>query len=110
MIQELIDNYPELAPWTTQWGEPVDFIPFSESLQQEQVTHAYALPFVEQNTCIIPRRGDGRWWLAGGTVEGGKGGKKRSSASCSRSWARNFCALSRSALTEPGAKGPSTAS
>ena len=72
MIQELIAKYPELASWRTQWGEPVDFIPFSASLQQEHITHAYALPFVEQNTCIIPRRGDGRWWLAGGTVEGGE--------------------------------------
>lgn len=69
---ELIAQYPALKSWTTPAGERVEFIPFDQSIEQEIITHSYTIPFIAQNTCVIPKRGNGKWWIAGGTTEVGE--------------------------------------
>ena len=68
----MISHYPALNPWMGPKGERVQFIPFARGISERSVTHAYAIPYVGPDTCIIAKRGDGRWVLPGGTVETGE--------------------------------------
>jgi len=72
MIDEMISRYPELDPWVGPKGERVEFIPFNRGISKQNVTHAYAVPYVGPDTCIITKTGDGKWVLPGGTVETGE--------------------------------------
>jgi len=67
-----LSNYPALQPWINDAGNKVELVPFDESLPSEKITHAYAISFLNQEACIIPRRGNGMWWLPGGTIEQGE--------------------------------------
>jgi len=72
VIDEMISRYPELHPWVGPKGQRVEFIPFDRGISERSVTHAYAVPYVGPDTCIIAKRGNGTWVLPGGTVETGE--------------------------------------
>jgi len=68
----MISRYPELNPWLGPKGQRVEFIPFDSGIAEQSVTHAYAIPYVGPDTCIITKRRNGTWVLPGGTVETGE--------------------------------------
>jgi len=72
MIDKMISHYPDLNPWVGPKGERVEFIPFDCSISKQNVTHAYAIPYISNDTCIVAKRGNGTWVLPGGTVETGE--------------------------------------
>ena len=70
-IGQLIAQHTGLS-WTTPAGADISFIPYDESVDDRFVTHSYAVPFIDANTCLATRRRDGTWTLPGGTVEEGE--------------------------------------
>ena len=71
-ITNLIAYYTDLAPWIDPNGQHIDFIPFDSSIDEQSITHAYAVPYISDHTCIITKRADGKWVLPGGTREAGE--------------------------------------
>jgi 8-oxo-dGTP diphosphatase len=67
LLDQLIAAQPCLR-WTTSWGCAA-FVPY-DSEQDASVTHAYAVPLIEGDACIVTRRGDGQRTLPGGTCVG----------------------------------------
>lgn len=65
----LIAEHPCLR-WTTASGTAA-FVPYQSS-QDDAATHAYAIPFLTADACLVTRRGDGRWTLPGGTLRTGE--------------------------------------
>jgi 8-oxo-dGTP pyrophosphatase MutT (NUDIX family) len=66
LLRQLIAQHPSLR-WRSDKGL-VDFVPYGPELEP-RVTHAYAIPFIDEDLCIVTRRGNGRWTLPGGTRE-----------------------------------------
>jgi 8-oxo-dGTP diphosphatase len=71
-IQEIISAFPDFNDISDGSSRKIEFVPFSSSIPNHRVTHAYAVPFLESGLCIAARRGDGRWCLPGGTLEPGE--------------------------------------
>lgn len=67
-LKTLIAQYPSLK-WTTPDGTQIEFIPYDQSIDEQLATHAYAVPFINASSCLVTRRGDGRWTLPGGSAE-----------------------------------------
>ena len=68
-IRTLIAQYPELS-WTTPDGGSVAFVPHREV--SGTLTHAYAVPYVGNDECLVTCRQDGEWAIPGGTMEPGE--------------------------------------
>jgi hypothetical protein len=63
---KIISRYPNLLPWVGPKGQQVSFVPFDDSISEQRVTHAYAIPYISDDTCIITKRGNGKWVLPEG--------------------------------------------
>jgi hypothetical protein len=53
LLRQLIARHSSLR-WTSDRGL-VDFVPYEPELDPT-VTHAYAIPFIEDDLCIVTRR------------------------------------------------------
>ena len=71
-LQQLVAAYPQFHGLASKSGASIDFIPYFQDIDSKLVTHAYAVPFLSSGLCVATRRGDGRWFLPGGTVESGE--------------------------------------
>ena len=65
-LPTLIAAYPELVRTTSQ-GVAVAFVPLTEV--HGTITSAYAVPYLDRDTCLVVRRRDGNWTIPGGTIQ-----------------------------------------
>ena len=71
-FSELLSDCPALNRARARGGTTIEFRRFREGIARDLCAYSYVIPFVTETHCLVTRRGNGNWVLAGGTLERGE--------------------------------------